>query len=194
MSESGAPPVQSGPSLNEREDFRATCDPALTEAGDRGRVELLDYRQLYSLWERQQWAVQDLDFTQDRIDWHERIDAEERYARMYGLSLVLRRRAARRRGARADDARVPRRGHAHLPLHADRRRGAPRRLLRPLLLRGRRARGRRPRRSPGGDQRAPQPRVRRALRRAAAPRASTASRRSPRTPRRWSRPSRSTTW
>ena len=49
--------------------------------------------------------------------------------------------------------------------HADRRRGAPRRLLRPLLQRGRRARGRRPRRAPGGDQRAPQPRVRRAVRR-----------------------------
>ncbi len=91
MSDGGAqqvqsPPGQSATSLGEREDFRATSDPALTEAGDRGRVELLDYRQLYSLWERQQWAVQDLDFTQDRIDWHERIDAEERYARMYGLS------------------------------------------------------------------------------------------------------------
>jgi ribonucleoside-diphosphate reductase beta chain len=81
-----SPPGQSATSLGEREDFRATSDPALTEAGDRGRVELLDYRQLYSLWERQQWAVQDLDFSQDRIDWHERIDAEERYARMYGLS------------------------------------------------------------------------------------------------------------
>jgi ribonucleoside-diphosphate reductase beta chain len=81
-----SPPGQSASSLGEREDFRATSDPALTEAGDRGRVELLDYRQLYSLWERQHWAVQDLDFTQDRIDWHERIDAEERYARMYGLS------------------------------------------------------------------------------------------------------------
>ncbi len=91
MSDGGAPQVQSPPaqsatSLGEREDFRATSDPALTEAGDRGRVELLDYRQLYSLWERQHWAVQDLDFSQDRIDWHERIDAEERYARMYGLS------------------------------------------------------------------------------------------------------------
>jgi ribonucleoside-diphosphate reductase beta chain len=81
-----SPPGQSASSLDEREDFRATSDPALTEAGDRGRVELLDYRQLYALWERQQWAVQDLDFTQDRIDWHERIDAEERYVRMYGLS------------------------------------------------------------------------------------------------------------
>jgi ribonucleoside-diphosphate reductase beta chain len=91
VSDGGAQQVQSSPgesatSLGEREDFRATSDPALTEAGDRGRVELLDYRQLYSLWERQHWAVQDLDFTQDRIDWHERIDTEERYMRMYGLS------------------------------------------------------------------------------------------------------------
>jgi ribonucleoside-diphosphate reductase beta chain len=30
--------------------------------------------------------VQDIDFTQDRIDWHERIPAEERFQRMYGLS------------------------------------------------------------------------------------------------------------
>jgi ribonucleoside-diphosphate reductase beta chain len=70
----------------ERADFRATSDPALSEAGERGHVELLDYQELYHLWERQQWSVQDLDFTRDRIDWHERFDADERYARMYGLS------------------------------------------------------------------------------------------------------------
>jgi ribonucleoside-diphosphate reductase beta chain len=70
----------------ERDDFQATSDPALQEGADRGEVNLLTYAQLYSLWERQHWAVQDLDFTQDRIDWHERIDAEERFARMYGLS------------------------------------------------------------------------------------------------------------
>ncbi len=73
-------------SRTERVDFRATSDPALLESADRGEANLLTYRELYSLWERQQWAVQDIDFTQDRIDWHERIDAEERYARMYGLS------------------------------------------------------------------------------------------------------------
>jgi ribonucleoside-diphosphate reductase beta chain len=72
--------------LGQRSDFRATSDPALQESADRGRTELLGYSELYSLWERQQWAVGDLDFTQDRIDWHERIGAEERYARMYGLS------------------------------------------------------------------------------------------------------------
>ena len=73
-------------SRTDRVDFRATSDPALLESADRGEANLLSYRDLYSLWERQQWAVQDLDFSQDRVDWHERFDAEERYARMYGLS------------------------------------------------------------------------------------------------------------
>ncbi len=70
----------------DRADFQATTDPGLMESADRGQSQLLDYGQLYSLWERQQWAVQDIDFSQDRIDWHERIPAEERYQRMYGLS------------------------------------------------------------------------------------------------------------
>jgi ribonucleoside-diphosphate reductase beta chain len=75
-----------GTHRTDRLDFQATTDPALQEGADRGEVNLLGYRELYWLWERQQWAVQDLDFTQDRIDWHERIDAEERVARMGGLS------------------------------------------------------------------------------------------------------------
>jgi ribonucleoside-diphosphate reductase beta chain len=70
----------------ERPDFQATSDPGLLESADRGEVNLLSYEQLYNLWERQQWATQDLDFTQDRIDWHERIPEEERFQRMYGLS------------------------------------------------------------------------------------------------------------
>src|SRR3954447_3937015 len=47
---------------------------------------LLSYRELYELWERQQWRVQDLDFTQDRIDWHERFTSERRGAERAGLS------------------------------------------------------------------------------------------------------------
>ena len=74
------------PARTDRVDFRATSDPALQESADRGEANLLTYRELYELWERQQWAVQDLDFTQDRIDWHERIAPEERVARMSGLS------------------------------------------------------------------------------------------------------------
>ena len=70
----------------DRDDFQATTDPAVQESADRGEVNLLDYEQLYLLWERQQWATQDIDFTQDRIDWHERIPEDERFQRMYGLS------------------------------------------------------------------------------------------------------------
>ena len=77
---------QPGSHRTERIDFRATSDPALDEAADRGEANLLSYAQLYDLWERQHWAVQDLDFTQDRIDWHERFSEEERYQRMYGMS------------------------------------------------------------------------------------------------------------
>jgi len=70
----------------ERIDFQATSDPGLLASADRGESHLLSYQKLYELWERQQWATQEIDFTQDRIDWHERFDDEERFQRMYGLS------------------------------------------------------------------------------------------------------------
>src|SRR5215218_4064465 len=73
-------------SRTERIDFQATSDPALLKASDRGESHLLGYHALYELWERQHWATQELDFTQDRIDWQERFDDDERFQRMYGLS------------------------------------------------------------------------------------------------------------
>src|SRR5215216_1587010 len=69
-----------------QEGFEETSDPALEESAARGKAKLLSYKELYLLWERQQWATQELDFSQDRIDWHERISPEERFQRMYGLS------------------------------------------------------------------------------------------------------------
>ena len=65
--------------------FSETADPALMESADRCQTELLDYRQLYELWERQQWQTQELDFSVDRAHWHGFPD-EERFQRMYGLS------------------------------------------------------------------------------------------------------------
>ena len=76
----------SAASLNDRADFQATSDPAVSAAAETGGFKLLSYRELYELWERQQWATQDLDFTQDRIDWHERFDEQERFQRLSGLS------------------------------------------------------------------------------------------------------------
>jgi ribonucleoside-diphosphate reductase beta chain len=78
--------VETLSSLAGRADLKETSDPALQPSADRGEAHLLSYGELYKLWERQQWSVQDLDFAQDRTDWFERIDPEERFARMYGLS------------------------------------------------------------------------------------------------------------
>ena len=70
----------------ERDDFQATSDPALQSASDTGEANLLTYEKLYQLWERQHWSVHAIDFSQDRIDWWERIPEDERFQRMYGLS------------------------------------------------------------------------------------------------------------
>jgi ribonucleoside-diphosphate reductase beta chain len=78
--------ARAAPSRTTRDDYMATSDPALQEAADRGQAQLLSYKDLYLLWERQQWRTQDLDFSRDRQDWHDRFDDDERFQRMYGLS------------------------------------------------------------------------------------------------------------
>jgi ribonucleoside-diphosphate reductase beta chain len=72
-------------SIGDRSDFQATSDPALQESADRGEFQLLGYRELYELWERQHWRTQDLDFSRDREQW-ESFSREERAMRLYGLS------------------------------------------------------------------------------------------------------------
>jgi ribonucleoside-diphosphate reductase beta chain len=72
--------------LQQSDYFSASSDPALQEGADRGEANLLSYNELYRLWERQQWSVYAIDFSQDRVDWHERIPPDERFQRMYGLS------------------------------------------------------------------------------------------------------------
>ncbi|RAQ96449.1 ribonucleotide-diphosphate reductase subunit beta [Thermogemmatispora tikiterensis] len=52
---------------------------------DQGLVHLPSYRELYYRWERQQWQAQELDFSYDQQQWQS-MPAEERQARMYGLS------------------------------------------------------------------------------------------------------------
>jgi ribonucleoside-diphosphate reductase beta chain len=71
--------------IGDRSDFQATSDPALQESADRGEFQLLGYRELYELWERQHWRTQDLDFSRDREQW-EGFSREERSMRLYGLS------------------------------------------------------------------------------------------------------------
>ena len=158
-------PQGKAPHRTDRADFQATSDPAVLESADRGEVELLDYDELYNLWERQQWATQDLDFSQDKIDWNERFERGGALPAHVRALLLLHRRAEGRRGARPDHARRPDRGPANLPLHPDRRRGPPRPLLRALLPRGRRRRFRRPARHARPGRGPPQRRLQRPLRR-----------------------------
>ena len=81
--------------------------PGAAGVGGPGRGQAPRLRQLYELWERQQWATQDLDFSQDRIDWHERIAPTRSASSACTGSRLLHRRAEGHRRARPDHARRP---------------------------------------------------------------------------------------
>ena len=108
-------------SRTERADFQATADPALNKAADRtADVKLLTYAELYDLWERKQWQTQELDFSRDREDWHERISEEERFQRLYGLAVDHERHCGPPGFAEPDESRA----HAFTPPAAGSRTGA----------------------------------------------------------------------
>jgi ribonucleoside-diphosphate reductase beta chain len=56
---------------------------------DEGLTHLPSYRELYYRWERQQWSVQEIDFSQDCQQWAT-MSEEERRIRIYGLSTFFR--------------------------------------------------------------------------------------------------------
>jgi ribonucleoside-diphosphate reductase beta chain len=61
-------------------------DPGTLESSEAAaRIQLLDPQALYELWERQQWASSELDFTRDREDWA-RLDGEIADDIVWGLS------------------------------------------------------------------------------------------------------------
>jgi ribonucleoside-diphosphate reductase beta chain len=50
-------------------ELQAERESLYASGGDRDGDGLLDYRQLYALWERQNWKATELDFTVDREQW-----------------------------------------------------------------------------------------------------------------------------
>src|SRR3954454_13802483 len=60
----------------------ATEAPAL--ATDR-----ISYQDLYARWEKSNWRATELDFTQDRTDWHEKFSDIERRAALWNYSLFF---------------------------------------------------------------------------------------------------------
>ena len=49
----------------------------------------ISYADLYARWERGNWKATEIDFTQDRIDWHERMTPEQRRAASWIFSLFF---------------------------------------------------------------------------------------------------------
>ena len=53
----------------------------------RSPLEHVSYEGLYKLWETGQWSAYELDFTQDRVDWHETFGPVERRAAAWNYSM-----------------------------------------------------------------------------------------------------------
>ncbi|HEV3000129.1 MAG TPA: ribonucleotide-diphosphate reductase subunit beta [Solirubrobacteraceae bacterium] len=49
----------------------------------------IDYADLYARWERGNWCATEIDLSQDRIDWHERMTAEQRRGALWLFSLFF---------------------------------------------------------------------------------------------------------
>ena len=52
-------------------------------------TEQIDYADLYARWERGNWSATEIDFTQDRIDWHERFTPEQRRGALWLYTLFF---------------------------------------------------------------------------------------------------------
>ena len=52
-------------------------------------TDQIDYADLYARWERGHWSATDIDFTQDRIDWHEHFTDEQRRGALWLYTLFL---------------------------------------------------------------------------------------------------------
>jgi ribonucleotide reductase beta subunit family protein with ferritin-like domain len=52
-------------------------------------TEQIDYADLYARWERGNWSATEIDFTQDRIDWHEKFTPEMRRGALWLYTLFF---------------------------------------------------------------------------------------------------------
>jgi ribonucleotide reductase beta subunit family protein with ferritin-like domain len=52
-------------------------------------TEQIDYADLYARWERGNWSATEIDFSQDRIDWHEKFTPEQRRGALWLYTLFF---------------------------------------------------------------------------------------------------------
>ena len=116
----------------------ATAVPSATAA--------ISYDDLYRRWEKGNWRATEIDFSQDAIDWNEKLTDGAAALGAVALHALLPRRGLGHRQPLALHRRRAAGGAEVLPRHPAGRRGAPRGVLQALHARGRRARRRHDRR------------------------------------------------
>ena len=52
-------------------------------------TDAISYSDLYARWERGNWAATEIDFTQDKIDWHEKLTEEQRRSALWLYTLFF---------------------------------------------------------------------------------------------------------
>jgi hypothetical protein len=61
----------------------------MSTAAKSHATQSISYSDLYARWERGHWLANEIDFTQDRIDWRDRMSAEERNAALWFMALFF---------------------------------------------------------------------------------------------------------
>jgi hypothetical protein len=62
---------------------------AATEVAIPSATKQIDYEDLYARWEKGNWRATEIDLSQDRIDWHERMSPEQRRGALWLYSLFF---------------------------------------------------------------------------------------------------------
>ncbi|MEN0014714.1 MAG: ribonucleotide-diphosphate reductase subunit beta [Solirubrobacteraceae bacterium] len=61
----------------------------MSTAASSQATQNISYADLYARWERGHWLATEIDFTQDRIDWQEKLTADERRAALWFFALFF---------------------------------------------------------------------------------------------------------
>ncbi|MFT4035486.1 MAG: ribonucleotide-diphosphate reductase subunit beta [Patulibacter sp.] len=61
----------------------------MSTAAKSPATQTISYPDLYARWERGHWLANEIDFTQDRIDWRDRMSDEERRAALWFMALFF---------------------------------------------------------------------------------------------------------
>lgn len=61
----------------------------MSTAAKSHATQTISYSDLYARWERGHWLANEIDFTQDRIDWRDRMTPEERKAALWFMALFF---------------------------------------------------------------------------------------------------------